>query len=460
MSPDHLGSALHDLADDAERGLTPPAPEQLWAGGRRRRRTAALVPVLAAACVAALVALLGWPGGQPRASVPAVGVDGSGAVRLNTYPSVVPKPPFPGATGRPGVTTAVVSSFGDTADLYAVSSAGSVSRPVLPDAAQPAARPSLSPDGRWLARGPVLTDLLRGVTVPSPAVRESYGSARMPTEHPAWWSPDSRRVYVDAFNQGRPTSSGFVLSTDGVLTAAPLLADGQVPVVAGWLDDDTVLAFVGLDPAGQRLGGRTWRVGDPGWQVAGVELDLTADDGGGGEAIGETAAALSPDRTRLLLTTGVTAPAGGEVTGTRAALFDARTGARVGFRAPGGEVSSGSQVESFDSLTWDGFGCHPAWRDGEPVITDTAVRTTSLAFQEQVVDVSSRYDAPCVAFAGDELRGAAVVDTAQVWQERLWVWGGRLLLVLPLVALVWWFARRRSWRAGSEPSQPFTLARG
>lgn len=457
MSTDHLGAALRDLVDEVEDGLAPPAVDALWVDGRRRRRTARLVPVLAAACVAALVALLVWPGGGSRASVPAVGVDDRGAVRLTTYPAVIPKPAFPEPTGRPGLTAAVVTEVGDTVNAYAVSPAGSVSRLVLPDAGQPLSPPSLSPDGRWLARGPVLTDLQRGVTVPSLSVRQGIDTARMPTERPAWWSPDSRRVYVDAVDQGRPTSSGFVVSTDGTVTAAPLLAGGQVPVVAGWLDDDTVLAFVGLDDGSQRLGGRTWTVGKPTWEVAGLEVQQAADGGDGREPTGATAAALSPDRSRLLVTTGVTGPGGGEVTGTRAALFDARTGAPVGFRDPAGATSPTGSPES---LTWDGFGCHPAWRDGDPVITDNAVRTTTLTLQDQVVDVSSRYDSPCVAFAGDELRGTPEVDSAQVWKERLWVWGGRLLVVLSLAALVWWFVRRRSWRAGSEPPVPFTPVRG
>jgi hypothetical protein len=456
MSTDHLGAALRGLVDDVEDGLAPPAVDALWVGGRRRRRTARLVPALAAACLAALVALLVWPGGGSRASVPAVGVDDTGALRLTTYPSVIPKPAFPEHTGRPGLTAAAVTELGDTVNAYAVSPAGSVSRLVLPDAGQPSP-PSVSPDGRWLARGPVLTDLQRGVTVPSSSVRQGIASARMPTEHPAWWSPDSRRVYVDAIDQGRPTSSGFVVSTDGTVTEAPLLAGGQVPVVAGWLDDDTVLAFVGLDDASQRLGGRTWTVGAASWEVAGLEVEQPADGGDGREPVGEVEAALSPDRSRLLVTTGVTAPGGGEVTGTRAALFDARTGAPVRFRDPAGATSPTTSPESF---TWDGFGCHPAWRDGDPVVTDNGVRSTTLMFQDQVVDVSSRYESPCVAFAGDELRGAPVVDSVQVWQERLWVWGGRLLVVLPLAALVWWFARRRSWRPGSEPPVPFTTVRG
>ena len=75
MSPDRLGTALRDLVDDVEEGLTTPVADELWAGGRRRRRTARLVPLVAAACLAALVALALWPTGMPQASVPAVQID-------------------------------------------------------------------------------------------------------------------------------------------------------------------------------------------------------------------------------------------------------------------------------------------------------------------------------------------------------------------------------------------------
>ena len=102
MSPDRLGTALRDLVDDVEQGVAPPVAGALWAGGRRRRRTARLVPVLAAACVAALVALVVWPSGAPRASVPAVTIDGDGYARLTSYPSAIPKPPFIPASPAPG----------------------------------------------------------------------------------------------------------------------------------------------------------------------------------------------------------------------------------------------------------------------------------------------------------------------------------------------------------------------
>ena len=273
---------------------------ELWAGGRRRRRTARLVPAVAAACVAALVTVALWPAGVPRASVPAVQIDGDGYARLTSYPSAVPKPPFVSATARPGLTAAVLEERGDTLELFAVAPAGAVSHLELPatDLDRPLA---LSPDGRWLARGSVLTDLVDGATVPSAAVRADLDSKRTP-DGSVWWSPDSRHVYVDAFNQGKPTSSGVVVGTDGTVTEVPLLAGGRVPLVAGWLDSETVLAFVGLSAADASLSGRTWRVGAPAWEVSGPDLQWSYLAPQGSSLVTSLAAGLSPDGSRLLLT--------------------------------------------------------------------------------------------------------------------------------------------------------------
>ncbi|HET7820245.1 MAG TPA: hypothetical protein VFL10_01865 [Ornithinibacter sp.] len=461
MSPETLGSALRDLVDDVEAGSAPPDTTVLWAGGRRRRRTARLVPLLAAACVAALVGLLVWPGGAPRASVPAVGVDDTGAVRLTAYPSAIPKPPFIGTPGRPGLTAAVLTEESDPNRLYAVSPGGHVTRLGLPEAPLGyAALPSLSPDGRWVARGFVLTDLLRGVTLPSPAARQGLSSTRMPSEQPAWWSPDSRRAYVDSTNQGEITSSGLVVATDGTLTEAPLLGGGRIPVVAGWLDDDTVLAFVDVgEPGSVRLEGRTWRVGDPSWEVSAPDVEPNAD-GEVADESGIVRAALSPDRTRVLVTEALTDAATSQVANTRATIHDARTGANVGMSEPG--VSGvGTTAPAVTSVTWDGWRCRPAWRAGSPLITDRTIRTMTPLVEGGPVQVSTRYAQPCVAFAGDELLGVPTADPAQVWREHLWVWGGRLLVLLSLVGLVRWFTRRRGWRAGSAaPGPPFLPSRG
>lgn len=459
MSTDHLGFALHEIADDAEHGATQPTGGDLWTTGRRRRTSRLLGSALAAACVIALLGVLVWPAGSPQAAVPAVSVDDTGAVRLTAYPSTIAKPPFIEQTSRPGVTAAVVATYGDSVSLYAASPSGVVTRLVLPDAPLGTwAQPALSPDGRWLARGFVLTDLVRGVTLPALPVRQGLESSRMPVESTGWWSPDSRRVYVDSTNQGAIRSSGLVVATDGTLTEAPLFAGGRIPLVAGWLDDDTVLAFIDVgEPGSMRLEGRTWRVGESTWTVSAPDLEPNAD-GEVPDSSGLVRAGLSPDRRQVLLTEGVTDPATSEVTSTRSTVYDARTGANVGIsdmESAGVEVTASADT----SVTWDGWGCRPAWLEGNPVITDRTIRTTSLAGP---VIVSSRYTSPCVSFAGNELRGVAVKNSGALWQERGWVWGTRLLVAVPLLVLAGWFLRRRSWREGASApreSQPYVPQR-
>lgn len=443
MSPDTLTTALRDLVDGVDD--VGPAPDQLWAGGRRRRRTARALPVLAIACVAALIALLAWPVGPPRVTVPAVRLD-DGPVRLASYPGSIPKPPFASETSTPGTTAAIL--VGDSPERpWVVSPTGQVRRLVLaPDApvsVEPA--PALSPDGLWLARGPVLTDLRTGTTVPGTSGRSALERRWMPSEQPAFWSPDSSRVFVGAFNQGVPARSGVVVATDGSTTEAPLVDGAVAPVVAGWLDDDTVLALqpAGSDPSLFHL--YRWTVGDPRWVRTGATVTW-GDPGAPG-----LAASLSPDGTRLLLTQGEVDLDTGEITGTLGMLFDTRTGRGLGQPGTDGSLHPELYGEGF-SFGWEGWGCHPAWKDGLPVHTDGDVTgfvedpsarysgRSNSAFE--LVAVSSRYDGACVSFAGNELRGTPQVDPRAVWSERLVRWGPWVLLGL-VVAGVGLRHRRR-----------------
>ncbi len=459
MSPERLGTALHDLVDEVEDGAVPPVADELWAGGRRRRRTAKVVPLVAAACIAAMVTVALWPAGAPHAAVPAVQFH-DGVVRLTTYPSAIPKPPVLPNTGSPGVTAAVVG--GDADNVYAVSTTGGVTHLVLPDPPPGfSTAPSLSPDGRWVARGFLLTDLVRGAALPDLPARQSLASTRLPSESPAQWSPDSRRAYVDAPNRGEPKSSGLVVGTDGSVTAAPLLAGGAVPRVAGWIDKDTVLAFVGFGDGAASLSGRTWRVGDPSWKVSIVDVQWPSDGTLDGSELSSVRTDLSPDGTLLLLTRKLNDSGTGVLSSTQAALFDAQTGRPLGIPDAAGRFGPVPEAGG-PFLEWGGWGCRPAWRNGLPVTTDDRIRRAVIALGDDLVSVSGRYGSACVAFAGNELRGTPEVDSVAVWQERLWVWGGRLLVLLGIGALVWWFTRRRSWRGtpGSEPAPYFFPNRG
>ena len=330
MSPDPIGTALRDLVDDVEADLAPPVADALWVRGRRRRRTARLVPVLAAACVAALVTLVVWPSGAPRASVPAVTVDDDGTARLTAYPDVIAKPPSIRTTTTPGVMAALIPGSGDLAPMYAVSPVGALTRVPLPRDEWGIGGPSLSPDGRWVSRGPALTDLVNGRSVPSEAERRRLVRAWAPPEHPAWWAPDSSRVFVGTFNQGALSFGGLVIGTDGSTTPVPLVEGGLIPVFAGWLDDGTLLALLDLGPGTSRLEGRTWRVGDDAWHVSDVDLEWSTVDELEPPEDEIVRASLSPDRSRVLLTRSVADPEPTGLQSTRAMMFDPSTGAQIG----------------------------------------------------------------------------------------------------------------------------------
>ncbi|HEX6888254.1 MAG TPA: hypothetical protein VF143_09120 [Candidatus Nanopelagicales bacterium] len=450
MSPDLLGTALRDLVYDAERDLAAPVAIDLWAAGRRRRVRAVAVPALVMACVATLVALTLWPAGAPRASVPAVQVDDGGTARLTAYPDVIAKPPSIPTTAAPGVTAALVPS-GDAASTYAASPAGVVRR--LSPSALPRSffepAPSLSPDGRWMADGFALTDLVRGTSPTTPAALARMEQRWAPLQEPGWWSPSSRLLFIGTFNQGTPVASGVVIGLDGTTTEVPLVEGGLQATFAGWLDDRTLYALLDLGPGTTRLEVRTWSLGERAWKAPGTIISWRDAIEGDPEMLH---ALLSPDGQRLLLTAPVTNPDSDALDRTDAMMFDPRTGAQLGMPSADGSVDP-STWDQGSAVSWQGWGCRPAWHDGLPVRTDGDVsgfvdRPRGLVdgtSHRELVAVSSGYGGACVAFAGNELRGTPVTNHLAVWQERLFAWGVPLLLLVVLGCGVWWVLRRRNY---------------
>ena len=406
---------------------------------------------MAAACVAALVTLVVWPSGAPRASVPAVTVDDDGTARLTAYPDVIAKPPSIRTTTTPGVMAALIPGSGDLAPMYAVSPMGALTRVPLPRDEWGIGGPSLSPDGRWVSRGPALTDLVNGRSVPSEAERRRLVRAWAPPEHPAWWAPDSSRVFVGTFNQGALGFGGLVIGTDGSTTPVPLVEGGLIPVFAGWLDDGTLLALLDLGPGATRAGAahldcRRPRVDQRRHRHLVVADGLPRRCGRRSPRTGHGCWSWPPRPTRPRES----------IQGTNAMMFDPRTGAQMGMPDGDGTVDS-SQLGPGKCLEVGrmGMSIRLAPRRAGRRPTDrsagssTPTRTACVDGRatHDLVSVSSGYGQPCVAFAGDELRGTAVTNHVALWQERLWTWGVPLLGLTLLVLALWAYNRRqRTWR--------------
>ena len=128
------------------------------------------------------------------------------------------------------------------------------------------------------------------------------------------------------------------------MTEVPLLDGGAVPRVAGWMDRDTVLAFVVGFAAGEAiLSGRTWRVGDPSWKESIVDVQWPNDGSLDDSEMASVRADLSPDGTLLLLTRKITDTGTGVLEATQAALFDAQTGRPLGIPDAAGRFGAGAR---------------------------------------------------------------------------------------------------------------------
>ena len=423
------------VPDDA--GAPAPPTEVLWrAGSRRRWRSRAGVAAVVAVVLLLVVGAFVPIGGVPE-PVPAT----TPGHALPSYPENVAMPFSPPTTSAPGVAAlAVPGRNGASAGVWAVGPRGRVAFvPVRDlDSAGPVLAPeeeapALSPDGHWLATASALRDLTTGrmVGVAADSGRE-LGSA--PPRTPPWWAPDSRRILYAP--NADPASEGLVVDVAAATTdVVPAAGVGTALVVAGWRDADTVVAVWRNGPDTYLV--LTWRVGDEAW-TNGATITWP-----GAPSDAEVRASLSPDGSHLVLVRRLEAVGGAATEGQ---VFDARTGALVGIPVNGVPADEVGWTPD-STLQWQGWGCRPAWRDGVPVITDGSIRTMAPQPGDELVRLSSAFGAdPCAAFAGDELQGRPVPNTAAVWTERLRTWG------LPIVGLVavgfllrWWSRRRGGW---------------
>ena len=428
MSPhDTLGPALDALAADlAGDRIVPPDASGAWQSGTRRRwRVRGLVTAVAAMAVAAVVGTIALPGGRPE-SMPATGP----GEPLASYPARVAMPWRVADTAAPGRSAlALVRHEGADPVVHLVGPMGAVS--VLRTGAEPGEQGlSLSPDGRVLALGAVVHDLVTGQERDL-AVGDLSGAG--------WWSPDSQRLYLPG-----PGGQGVVVDVDGDRVVVPPSGGGDGVVAAGWVDDAAVLAVWQSGAGTFTLA--TWRLGQSDWTL-GPSIDWSAWPQG--HRLG---ASVSPDGTRILLygTADVPGPDGPPpVVGQ---VFDVASGEVVGI--PVGDTSAAdAQWDGESFLHWPGTGCRPAWRNGVPVTTDGAARSLDPT-QDDLVALSSAFGSPCLAVPGGGLQGEPTANTAAVWSERVRTALPWLLLVLAGGFVLWRFSRGRPWAAGHEQLPP------
>lgn len=436
-----LARLAADLPDD---DLDPATLDAIWRTGSRRRWRARAGVVATLGVIALLVLGAFVPWGVPTAALPAT----PPGVPLTSYPEHVAMPWRPHATVTPGLTSLVVpGTQGGRVGVYAIGPDGSVSF-VSPDDVTAGSPPpvipgralAVSPDGRWLASASTLFDLVRGHRVgitPDRSVEDAEGRGAVPS-----WSPDSSRVLYPTVPSLAGTEATVVDLAGGVQDVPPA-GVGDALLLAGWTDEETV---VGLwRRSADEFTVLTWSIGDDQW-TNGATISWPGWEEGPGAA-----ASVSPDGSRLLLLRSVDSIESGTNPGTQAQVFDSSTGALVGF--PVGDVPAsavGWQEGSF--LSWEGYGCRPAWRGDVPVITDGGVRLANGPAGDELVSISSAFGPdPCPAFAGNELRGDPVPNLGAVWLERLHTWGMPLGVLVLAGLAVWLFGRRQNWREHQKP---------
>ena len=445
-STTRLREALSQIAADHPDDVPDPATlDAIWRTGSRRRWRARAGVVATLGVVALLVLGAFVPWGVPTASVPAT----PPGLPLASYPEHVAMPWRPHVTSTPGLTSLVVpGTQQDRVGVYAVGPQGTVSFAALdgvaagsPPSVIPGQALAVSPDGRWLATASALLDVVSGnrvaITTTDRSGEAAQGTGAVPS-----WSPDSSRVLYPTV----PSLAGaeaVVVDLAGGVQAVPPAGVGDALLLSGWTDEETV---VGLwRRSADEFTVLTWSLGDDRWSN-GATVSWP-----GWEEGPQAAASVSPDGSKLLLLRSVDSIESGTNPGTQAQVFDTSTGALVGF--PVGDVpasEAGWAEGSF--LSWEGYGCRPAWRGDVPVITDGGVRLADGPAGEELVSISSAFGTDvCPAFAGNELRGEPVPNLGAVWLERLHTWGLPLGVLVLAGFLVWVFGRRQNWREHHKP---------
>ena len=414
----HLGQELAALVEPVGHDTGPDTAE-LWRLGRRRRRWAVVRTTCVAAIVAALVALVVWPGTWQGSAVPA---DASPS-RQRTYPSVVPQQHFPGSmlTAHRPMTAAYVSGQ----SLYAVDDRGRLWR--APQAPGERWRAAVSADGRFVSDGWDVYDTVTGARARL-GTGDGVGAVRRSGVD---WAPDSAHVAVVQDDAGVQTA--WVGTPQGDLQRAPALPAGEssapVDLMLAWLDSSRLLVVM---PAPQRaddsetthLMAFAWTVASSGtWDLLGT---LTLPKGVALDYLGTSQVSVSPDGGVLAVTTT-------NSLGSSALTWPMPT--------LGSETTNAHTVEGATDLSVDGL----SWR-GDDLVVSRGGETRVARTGELLSTIGTGSGRP-VSWRAGAFDDAPYYNSAAVWQDRLFGWA-LLLGILTAITVLIRAARPLAARAG------------
>ncbi|MFN8193288.1 MAG: hypothetical protein U0R80_03300 [Nocardioidaceae bacterium] len=415
------------------------------AEGVRRRRTGRVLAAGAAAAVLAVLAAVAGllPHGNP------LGIAGT-TRHADGYPTRIDVPWVPRTmSDRSGPIAGLVERAGgsvsdDRSRWWAVSEDGSLRRVPVRDFMR---EPVLSPTGTKLAvfsgpkgaseRGRMqLWDLVTGQRVTLEQIGSNASDLPDRPEYwlqeqvPGFWSPDERRVLLNAQRWEGAPIAGVLASWDG--SVEPILLEGHNSAwPVGWLDDERI-GWLSEDDDGRRDTARFLVSDTSGALLSTDGLDVSPDPMARG-TLDQWSGWLSPDGARLALRYERSSHSDPFI-----AVFDVATGRKL-------DRWWASTTDVFGSLMWQGDRVlSPAGADSGVGIVQDTNGTEPVIRADPRTGIGYSYWA-ADALAGEPHRGAIDRLTGNAGWAPLW-WWREVLLGTTVLAGLWWLARRRRLR--------------